>query len=230
MDNGEYVPNQEDQKEKLTLAMIQDIKDGALNPKMLSEDEIHECIDFLMSEGYTQAQIGQILMRSDRTIRRDLVSIRKKHARTADINLAKQTIGDMFRKGMASNRYLVRLARSPEASISERAQAEFLSWRVLKEVVEKMQTLGYLPLKPQEIIEDVFHHVQDMNTERSISEAKGVLADIESAAKAAGTLDTSTEDKIKALKSKIEQAEINHEVDKIAKKEDQPNEEGTDES
>ena len=116
----------------------------------------------------------------------------------------------------------MRLARNPDATNSDKSQSEFLAWRVLKEVVEKMQTLGYLPLKPQEIVEDIFHHVTDESKERSITEAKVMLSDIEQAAREAGTLDSQTEKKIKDLKARIEEAEINHEVDKLTKKEDKP--------
>jgi hypothetical protein len=211
--------------EEPILSIIQQIKEETLNPKTLSKEIRQRCVEFLTSEGYTEAQIAQILMRSEKTISRDLVDIRARNAITPDINLAKQIVGDMFQKAMVHHKHLMRLARSPEATNGEKTQSEFLAWRVLKEVVEKMQTLGYLPLKPQEIIEDIFHHVSDTNGERGIAEAKSMLDEIERAAKEAGTLDPETEEKIKALKRKIEVAEINQEVSKLTKKDDKPKDE-----
>jgi len=202
------------------LSIIQDIKDGAINPKTLTKEDRQRCVEFLIGEGYTEVQIAQILTRSEKTIGRDLVDLRARNALTPNIELAKQIVGDMFQKAMAHHKYLMRLARSPEASHSEKAQSEFLAWKVLKEVVEKMQTLGYLPLKPQEIIEDIFHHVTDDDKEQCIAESKNMLIDIERASREAGTIDPETEEKIRSLKKKIEEAEIGHEVMKFKKEKD----------
>jgi len=222
MDNDEYMPGQE---EESILSIIQDIKDGTLNPKTVSKDIRQRCVEFLISEGYTEAQIAQIMMRSEKTISRDVADIQARNAITPDINLAKQIVGNMYQKAMVHHRYLMRLARSTETGPGDRAQSEFLAWRVLKEVIEKMQTLGYVPLKPHEIVGDIFHHVTDSDNERSIAEAKGMLAEIEHTAREAGTLDPETEDKIKAIKLKIEKAEISNDVDKLADKKDKPKEE-----
>jgi len=148
-----------DQEGRSIISLIQSVKDRTRNPKTLSEDERRACVEFLSWEGYTQAQIGQILKISDRTVRRDLKAIEDKNAISPDVDLAKRIIGDMFCKAKAHHAYLMRLARNPEASHSEKAQAEFLGWRVLKEMTEKMQSLGYLPSKPQAIVGDIFHHV-----------------------------------------------------------------------
>ena len=214
MDNNK---NFSEPEEKSILSIIQDIKDGTLNPKTLSKDVRQRCVEFLDSEGYKDAQIAQVLMRCEKTVYRDLMDIENRNSMTSSAEGAKKIIGNMFQKAMVHHKYLMRLARSTEATHGERAQSEFLAWRILKEVVEKMQTLGYLPLKPQEIIEDIFHHAGDVSDERSITEAKSVLTDIETAAKTAGTLNPETEAKIKALKSKIEKAEINNDVNKLTK-------------
>ncbi len=219
--NKKEIPDDEEP----ILSLIQQIKDGTLNPKTLTNEIRQRCVEFLSSEGYTQAQIGQILMITERTVRRDLQEIEKRNALSPDINQAKCIIGNMFQKAMVHHKHLMRLARSPDATNGEKSQSEFLAWRVLKEVVEKMQTLGYLPLKPQEIVEDIFHHVADGDGERDIAEAKSMLSEIERAAKEAGTLDPETEKKIRALKVRIEQVEINQEVNKLTKKDDKPKDE-----
>lgn len=210
------------QEEEPILSIIQRIKDGSLNPKTLPVETRQQCIGVLLAEGYMESAIAQILGRSDKTISRDLVEIRERNAPTPGLNFAKQIVGDMFQKGMINCKYLMRLARSPEASYADKAQAEFMAWRVLKEVVEKMQTLGYLPLKPQQIVEDVFHHMDETNSERSIAEAKCVLEEIEKVAKESGKFDAETEEKIKAIKMRIEKAEVNDELDKLVKEKNKP--------
>lgn len=207
------------------LSLIQQIKDGTLNPRTLTKELRHRCVEFLANEGYTEAQIGQILMRSEKTISRDLKEIRALNAVAPDINLAKEIVGEMLQKARVHQKHLMRLARSPDSTTAEKAQAEFLAWRVLKEVVEKMQTLGYLPLKPQEIIEDIYHHVTNGNGEENIMEAKKMIGEIERAAKEAGTFSPDTEEKIRVLKMKIETVEISLEVNKLKMKDNKPKDE-----
>lgn len=218
MDNDKSMDGQE---ENPILSLIQQIKVGTLNPKTLSEDLRQRCVEFLDSEGYTAEQIGQILMRNERTIRRDLKKILDRNSLNPNVSLAKQIIGDIFRKTMVHHRYLMRLARSPEATTAEKAQSEFLAWRVLKEMAEKMQTLGYLPLKPQEIVGDFFHHMADLDGEKNIIEVKNMLTEIEQTSKEAGTFDSKTEEQLKALRARVENAEITLDVNKLKQKQEE---------
>ena len=117
MANNDHKP---DEGTDRVLHNIQAIKDGRLNPKSLSEHERQECVEFLSGEGYTQQQIGEVLTISDRTVRRDLEAIEERNALTPDLNLAKRIIGNMFRKAVGHHRYLVRLARTQGASVSEK--------------------------------------------------------------------------------------------------------------
>ncbi len=215
MDNHEY---QKDNGTDRILHNIQAIKDGRMNPKSLSELERQECVEFMSSEGYTQPQIGEVLKISDRTVRRVLEAIEERNALAPDLNLAKRIIGNMFRKAINHHRYLVRLARTSGASVSEKSQSEFLAWRVLKEMVEKMQSLGYLPMRPQEIAGDLFHHFDDKAQEKSFEEARKTLDEVVRVATQCGNLTPELEKNVSSLQKKIEKAEIVHESDKLLKK------------
>ncbi|MBP7056336.1 MAG: hypothetical protein KBB52_05755 [Candidatus Omnitrophica bacterium] len=172
--------NIHEQDEESILSIIQDIKDGTINPKTLSKEDRQRCVELLIGEGYTEAAVAQILARSEKTISRDLVDLRERSAITPDINLAKQIIGDMFQKAMSHHKYLMRLARSSEASHGEKAQSEFLAWRVMKEVVEKMQSLGYLPAQPKTIVGDVFHHMAEGDAASAIADINKQIIEVES--------------------------------------------------
>ena len=214
------MPNDnQDHDEQPTLSLIQQIKDGTLNPKTLPKEKRQWCVEFLSSEGYAQAQIGQVLMITDRTVRRDLEDIDDRNALTPDINQGKRIIGNMSQKAMAHHRYLMRLARSPDASIGEKAQAEFLAWRVLKEFVEKMQSVGYLPQKPQELISDIYHHNEGGDS-KTYEQLKQDLREIERVARETGTLDLKTEEGIKLLLQRIEKAEISEKIADLNKGKD----------
>ena len=141
------------------LSLIQEIKSGSTDPKVLPVELRQQIVETLMIEGYVVSQIAQLLNRSEKTIQRDLSQVRSKNSLKPSVDLAKQMIGELVVKARTHNAYLMRLARSKGGSISDKAQAEYSAWRVSKELVEKLQTLGYLPLRPQEIVGDLFHHL-----------------------------------------------------------------------
>lgn len=225
MANNDHKP---DEGADRVLRNIQAIKDGRLNPKALSELERQECVEFLSGEGYTQQQIGEVLSISDRTVRRDLEAIEERNALAPDINLAKRIIGNMFRKAINHHKYLMRLARTSSANIAEKSQSEFMAWRVLKEMVEKMQSLGYLPMRPQEVSGNLFHHLDEDGSERSFEEARNTLDEVMRIASQCGNLTPELEKDISLLQNKIEKAEIVYESDKLLKKQNNKDKEAKD--
>jgi hypothetical protein len=221
--------NKDEQKpgadERTTLSIIQDIKNNVLDPKTLSPDERYRCVDFLLREGYTQEQAAQVFKTTDRTIRRDIVKFNKENKLTASGDLSKEIIGDMYRKATMHHAYLVRCARSPELSVVERGQLEFMAWRVLKETIEKMQSLGYLPFRPQEITGDLFHHFDDQNVEKSYEDARKTLNEVVDVAKQCGNWTPELEKNINLLQKKIEKAEVIQESEKLLKEQANENKE-----
>lgn len=209
-----------EQDEKTIISVIQSVKDRTRNPKTLSEYERQECVEFLSWEGYTQAQIGQILKISDRTVRRDLRAIEDKNALSPDVDLAKRIIGDVFRKAKVHHAHLMRIARSQEASNSEKAQAEFMAWRVLKEMTCQMQSLGYLPSTPQTIVGDVFHHHVDGGMS-DLDEITRQIMEIEKIADGDGKIADDIKDDLTKMKSVVEKMKPS---EKDTKKEEKSNE------
>ena len=214
------------QEEQSIISIIQEIKQETLNPKTLSKDVRQRCVEFLISEGYTEAQVAQILRRSEKTVSRDLAEMRARNAITPSVDWAKQIAGDLYQKAITHHRYLMRLARSSDATYSDKYQSEFLAWKILKELIEKFQTLGYLPLKPQHIVEDIFCHADGADSERNIAEARSALEAIEKASKESGKFDVETENKIKTIKAKIEKIEVSDEIGKLIEKSNEPKPEG----
>lgn len=212
MDNNR--PIQDD--EEPIISLIQQIKDGTLNPKAISQDVRKRCVTFFLSEGWTEEQIGQILMRNERTIRRDLEKIYEQNSLSPDADSAKKIIGSMFQKALVHHRYLMRLARNPDSSSSDKSQSEFLAWRVLKELIEKMQTLGYLPMRPKEVMGDVYHHCEEGDT-KTHTQLKEELKNIEKIARESGTLDKEIEKNIKLLEERIEKSEIAEKIIELEK-------------
>jgi len=135
----------------------------------------------------------------------------------------------MFKKAMNHHSYLTRLARMKDASISEKVQSEFAAWKVLKELIERLQSLGYLPSQPAEIV-GTFYHRSDDSENNSPEAMRKMLVNIEEAAKDAGLLDGEVVTKIKVLKARIAQSEIAVEIkqleDKTLEVQEKDNEQG----
>lgn len=193
---------------------IQGIQDGTIRASSLSTDIIEEIVRALRAESSSPSQIAQLIGRSDRTVRRYVAEIRNKNALTPSLEEVKRFVGELVQKTMTGHSHCERLARSKDGSIAEKAQAEFLGWRILKELTEKLQTLGYLPSRPQEVTGDVFHHMTG-ESEDEIVDTKNMLIEIEDALKKAGTLDDKTQARVSILKAKIEKFEASSEAAKL---------------
>jgi len=201
--------------------LLQDINSGFTNPKLLDKPNRQRCVELLIAEGYRHAQISQVLKVSEKTIARDIKDIKVHNELTPNIGFAKQAVGDLFQKAMNHHAYLMRLARLKEANISEKVQAEFAAWRILREFVERMQTLGYLPLKPQQLSGDIYHHVLNEEGSESLDEVKKMLLEIETVAKETNSFTPELSKDIKRLSNRIEKTETVIDVKKLAEKQKQ---------
>lgn len=198
-------------QEQPILTLIQQIKDGRLDPKIIAKDLRQQCVEVFLGEGYSVSSMAQILRKCEKTIRRDIEDIRERNALTPDIDLAKRLVGELLSYARIHRGYLMRMARSQDASVGERSQAEYYAFRVEMELISKLQTLGYLPLKPQEIVADFSHHVTG-DDEKSFGELRNQIAEIEKIEK----LSPEMLKELAVLKKRIEKAEIGNKVAKIS--------------
>ena len=207
-----------DQEESPHLSILQKIKNGELDPKTVSMDLRKEFVGILRDEGYTTSQMAQIFEVTDRQIRRDVEWIKDKNSLTPSIKFAKETVGDMVKKAFVHHDYLVRLSNG-DISPADKIQARASAWHIIERLAEKLQTLGFLPLKPTTIVGDVYHHNEGGDT-RTYEQLKKDIQDIERVARETGTLDPKTEESIKLLQQRIEKAEIVEEIADLNKGKD----------
>ncbi|MCX5656716.1 MAG: hypothetical protein NTZ48_00535 [Candidatus Omnitrophica bacterium] len=219
--------NEEFQKEEMSGAvLLQKIKSGEINPRALKTEERQMCVGILiLEEGLKQTHVAQLLCCAERTIRRDVDAINEKNGQKPSLELAEKQIGKMMVRAEIHISHLMRLARSQDGSLAEKAQAEYMAWRVLREMVEKMMTLGYLPSRPQAIVGNIFHHVESSDQDVSFPELKAMIVDIVATAKETNTLTPELEQEAESLKIKIEKTEVVSQVknfkEKNPKKEEQ---------
>jgi len=205
--------------EKPILSLLQQIQTGAVNPKDIDKAVRQQIVEALILEGSSPLQIAQILRVSDKTIRRDISAIRGKNALMPNLELAKRIIGDMMMKADAHRTYLMRVARTQKASVSEKSQAEYLAWKITEEQTKILQSLGYLPLRPKEIVGDFFHHV-DSEDDISLEALKNQIIEIEKVAAEHGGLDEVQTKQIDLLRHRIEKAQIEDNVIELQDKQE----------
>lgn len=200
---------------------LSEIRSGTLDAGTLSKSVRQLCVEALFLEGHTSSSLAQLFKVSDKTIRRDLQDIYEKNALNPSADLARELIGECLQKARAHHAYLMRMARGKDGSLQEKAQAEYLAWRTLKETMSLMQSLGYLPQAPTTIVGDIFHHTEK-NNDLSFEEIKKKIADMEALAREYGEPSSEVTAQIEQLKVKLQKAEIHHEVLRISqpKKED----------
>jgi len=210
-----------DKEEVSSISLLQRIKSGEINPKVLSKEDRQTCVNVLaLQEGFSVAHIAQVMKCCEKTIQRDLTELRRRNSLSPSLESAKGLIGELVVKAQTHAAHLMRLARSGEGSVGEKAQAEFLAWRVFKELADKLQSLGYLPLVTQHIQGEFIHRYDDADGEKDIAELRKALDAIEATAKETGTFDADTEEEIRQIKAKIEKAEIELKIDGLKNKQD----------
>lgn len=215
-----------DNLEKPLSYYIQGIQSGTINPEKLSTEILEAIVEVLNGEGSSTSQIAQVLGKSERTIRRYFESIRAKNAVTPNIQLAREIIGETLQKVRASQAHLLRLARSKEGSLGEKAQAEYYAWRVWDEFLVRMQSLGGLPMKPKEITGDLMIHLDSQESGPSLDELKKQLQDIKVIGDENGGLNQEVTKKIDLLNQKIERAQIEEGILDVKTEQEKENQDG----
>lgn len=199
-------PNNEP-KEQPILSLIQQLKDGRLDPETIGKDLRQQCVEVFLGEGMTVSSIAQVFGKCEKTIRRDIEEIRERNALTPDIGLAKKIIGEMVMYCRQHRDHLMRLARVKDASVAEKSQAEYLAARVGLELIGKMQSLGYLPSKPTAIVGDIFHHFSGNDMAGLLDEISRQVIEVEKIASETGAIPKEIEGDLSEVKGFIKKAE-----------------------
>ena len=159
-------------------SILQQIRDGQIDPRNFSKGSRQMCVETLRLEGYQTSAIAHLLRVSDRTVRRDIEEIRKRNILEPDVDFARELIGEVYMFAKQHHMYLMRLARTNSSSVSERALAEAAAWRVLKEMLEKFQELGYVPKTPTKIVGNFYQYTEALDIDKLSEKDKKILTEI----------------------------------------------------
>lgn len=201
--------------EKSAQNLIQGIKDGSIDPSALSKEERQSCVEAMVLEGCSAAQMAQLLSCSEKTIRRDLADIRARNAINPSPELARQIIGNFVMKSEAHQARLMRLARSSEGPPGVRVEAEVAAFHVLLKSAQLLQSLGILPMRSQKIVGDFVHHLSTEENERSLDEIEKAIYEVASIGEGSQTLTPEIAEQIANLKCRLENAKLSQDAQKL---------------
>ncbi len=146
-DRVDVIPhgNHGESSERCVLDLIQGIKAKKLAAKSLNTDDRRACVENLTAEGLSVPEIAKVLERSDRTIARDRKIIQQRNALAHDPAFAGEIAGRLMSELDNCRDRIRRAARSADASPAVRIDAERACIEILCKIVERVQSMGYLP-------------------------------------------------------------------------------------
>jgi len=143
--------------EERTLSLLQKIQAGTVDPKCIRPAERRLIISYLMADGYSTADMAQILKVSDRSVERDKKAIREANALAASPELVEQMVGELRYEAELSIQRICKAARDKETSPAVRIDAYHRCYQIRSDVTTSMRHLGYLPTAAAKLQADFTH-------------------------------------------------------------------------
>lgn len=196
------------------LQILKQIRDGISDPKKLDSEIRQGCVEYLWYvEGRSVAEIAQILNVSDKTIRRDQDEIRKRNAQKPSADYTVKVFGELLEKATSAHENMMRLSRSSDASVQEKAQAGFYAWKMIQEQIEIAQSLGVAPTQAIKIEADI--RQEDETTPAQLKEE---LERLEGIVNTKGIIDPKITELIEGIKGQIALAEAKAGIKELKKR------------
>ena len=93
--NEKLLPDKQDQP---LLTLIQQVKDGTVDPKTINKELRQQLVEVFLAEGYAASSMAQILKVSDKTVKRDIATIRERSSLSPSHELAKKLVVNLIVK------------------------------------------------------------------------------------------------------------------------------------
>jgi hypothetical protein len=149
-------------EERSVLDLILLIKQGATDPRLLPALDRQACVVHLTGEGLSVPEIAQFLKRNERTITRDRKAIQEAAALAHDPALAGRLAGQLVSEAALCIDRIRRVSRDRETPPAVKVDAERSCFQILSELIQRLQTLGYLPTAAQHLA--LTHSVGELPT------------------------------------------------------------------
>jgi len=142
-----------------TLSLLQKIQAGTVDPKCIRPAERRLIVSYLMADGYSTADMAQILKVSDRSIERDKKAIRQANALAADPELVEQMAGRLVCEANLSIQRIRKAARDKNTPQAVKVDAEHRCYLIASDMISSLQRLGYLPIATARLQADLTHNI-----------------------------------------------------------------------
>jgi len=144
--------------ETQTLALLQKIKKGSVDPKSISPVDRQWLVMFLTAEGQSVAEIAHLLGVSDKTIERDRKTIRQGNAISQDPELANIMAGKLFNEAQTCIQRIRKFQRDSHCPPAARIEGERACFQITNDLTERLQSMGHLPTAARKLEADLVHH------------------------------------------------------------------------
>jgi len=142
-----------------TVSLLQKIQAGTVDPKCIRPAERHLIVSYLMADGYSTADMAQILKVSDRSIERDKKAIRETNALAASPELVEQMVGRLYREAELSIQRIRKATRDKTTPQAVKVDAEHRCYQIRSDMTASMRHLGYLPTATSKLQADFTHNI-----------------------------------------------------------------------
>lgn len=147
-----------------SLELLAKVKSGALTGKALAPADRQALVALLAADGLSTPEIAQIIQVTDRTIERDRRAIRDAHAVPKDPRMVEQMVGRLMAEAELAVQRIRRTARDREVEAAVKIDAEHRCFLIVRDLVQGLQRLGYLPTATQKVEADLTHHIGELPT------------------------------------------------------------------
>lgn len=141
------------------ISLIRRIQQGQISPRNLRQDDRRRCVEHFSAEGYSVPEMSEILEVHERTIARDRVEIRHANSLERSPSLAGEFAGRAVSHAEWSINQLLRIARDRSTDSRDRIESIRASWFISNQLIERLQSLGYLPNAATEIRGQITHNL-----------------------------------------------------------------------
>ncbi len=144
-----------------TLSLLQKIQAGTVDPKCIRPAERRLIVNYLMADGYSTADMAQILKISDRSIERDKKAIREKNAISQDPELVSIIAGRLVDEAQICIQKIRKCERDSNCPPAAKIEGEKGCFQIINNLAERLQSMGYLPTAAKKLEADLTHHMEN---------------------------------------------------------------------
>lgn len=157
-DNG-HNPRTDDRS---VLSVIRDIQQGAIEAKSLAVEDRRRCVEHLTGDGYSIAETAEIFKVDERTIARDRAAIRQANSIERDPQMTGQMVGQLINQADTCLQRIRRVTRERDTPPNVRIDGEKTCWMIFDNLIQRLQSLGYLPTAPQQLQAELRHQIESL--------------------------------------------------------------------